>query len=86
MLYYFTALLIIVIWLVTSLVFQFSDTWKLTITIGTTLFMALLVFLLPDLRSEDHAAQINNSEALKEASSDEVGGREVPCGYSLNIR
>jgi len=84
MLYYLTALLIIVIWLVTSLIFRFSDTWKLTITIGTTLITALLVFLLPDHRREDAAALINSSEAAKEEESSDLGrGREAPGGYRI---
>lgn len=40
------AVAIIVIWLVTGKLFQYSDTWQLVINTGTTIITFLMVFLI----------------------------------------
>jgi len=51
------ALLVIVAWLVTGPLFQYSDTWQLAINTGTTIVTFLMVFLIQN-------AQYRDSEAL----------------------
>jgi low affinity Fe/Cu permease len=44
-----SALLIIVVWLVTGPVFHFSDTWQLIIKAATTIVTFLMVFLIQNV-------------------------------------
>jgi low affinity Fe/Cu permease len=43
---FFLAAAVVVIWLVTGPLFQFSDTWQLVINTGTTIVTFLMVFLI----------------------------------------
>src|SRR5207302_229238 len=51
-----TAVLIIVIWLVTGPLFRFSDTWQLVINTGTTVVTFLMVFLIQRSQNKDALA------------------------------
>jgi low affinity Fe/Cu permease len=50
------ALLIIVVWAVTSPAFHFSDTWQLVINTGTTVVTFLMVFVIQNTQNRDGAA------------------------------
>ena len=50
------ALLIIILWLVTGPIFQFSDTWQLVINTGTTIVTFLMVFLIQRSQNKDSIA------------------------------
>jgi len=50
------ALAIIIVWLVTGPLFQFSDTWQLVINTGTTVVTFLMVFLIQRTQNKDSLA------------------------------
>ena len=51
-----TAVLIILVWMVTGPVFGFSDTWQLVINTGTTIITFLMVFLIQNTQNRDAKA------------------------------
>ncbi|WP_150291934.1 low affinity iron permease family protein [Sphingobium estronivorans] len=50
------AMLVILIWVVTGPVFQYSDTWQLIINTGTTIITFLMVFLIQNAQNRDSSA------------------------------
>ena len=59
------ALLVIVVWLVTGPIFDYSDTWQLVINTGTTIVTFLMVFLIQNTQNRDTAAmQIKLAELI----------------------
>ncbi|MBU6378154.1 MAG: low affinity iron permease family protein [Gammaproteobacteria bacterium] len=50
------AVLVLVIWLVTGPIFDFSDTWQLVINTGTTIVTFLMVFLIQNTQNRDTEA------------------------------
>ena len=50
------AALVIVIWLVSGPIFNFSDTWQLVINTGTTIITFLMVFLIQRSQNKDFVA------------------------------
>jgi len=50
------ALLIVVLWVVTGPVFNFSNTWQLVINTGTTIVTFLMVFLIQRAQNKDSKA------------------------------
>src|SRR5215468_5263305 len=67
------AVLVIIAWLVTGPIFNFSDTWQLVINTGTTIVTFLMVFLIQRAQNKETAAiQLKLNElvaALKGASN-----------------
>jgi len=60
------ALGIILIWLITGPIFDFSDTWQLVINTGTTIVTFLMVFLIQNTQNRDQEAlQIKLDELLR---------------------
>ena len=53
---FFTALGIVIVWLVTGPIFAFSDTWQLVINTGTTVITFLMVFLIQHSQNRDTMA------------------------------
>ena len=47
------ALVVIVVWIVTGPVFNYSDTWQLVINTGTTIITFLMVFLIQNTQNRD---------------------------------
>ena len=43
---FFTAISVIIIWVITGPIFGYSDTWQLIINTGTTIITFLMVFLI----------------------------------------
>lgn len=50
------AFLIVLIWLATGPLFNFSDTWQLVINTGTTIITFLMVFLIQNTQNRDSKA------------------------------
>jgi low affinity Fe/Cu permease len=62
------ALLVILVWLVTGPIFNFSDTWQLIINTGTTIVTFLMVFLIQNTQNRDSVAmQVKLDELLRAA-------------------
>lgn len=47
------AVLVILVWIVTGSMFNFSDTWQLVINTGTTIITFLMVFLIQNTQNRD---------------------------------
>ncbi len=59
------ALCVIVAWIVTGPIFNYSDTWQLIINTGTTIVTFLMVFLIQNTQNRDmKAVQIKLSELV----------------------
>ena len=50
------AVVVVVVWLVTGPIFQYSDTWQLVINTGTTIITFLMVFLIQQTQNKDSVA------------------------------
>jgi len=47
------ALAVVLVWIVTGPVFNYSDTWQLVINTGTTIVTFLMVFLIQNTQNRD---------------------------------
>jgi low affinity Fe/Cu permease len=71
-----SAVLIIVIWVITGPVFHYSDTWQLVINTGTTIITFLMVFLIQKSQNKDSKAiQLKLNELI--AASRHASNRMV---------
>ncbi len=62
---FITAVLVIVVWLTTGPIFNFSDTWQLVINTGTTIVTFLMVFLIQRSQNKESLAiQIKLNELI----------------------
>ncbi len=53
---FIAAVIIVVTWILTGPVFNFSDTWQLVINTGTTIITFLIVFLIQNTQNRDAKA------------------------------
>ena len=59
------ALLVIVLWIITGPLFNFSDTWQLVINTSTTIVTFLMVFLIQRSQNKDsHAIHLKLNELV----------------------
>ena len=69
------ALAIVVVWLVTGPLFNYSDTWQLVINTGTTIVTFLMVFLIQRAQNKDAVAihlKLNEIVAALEGASNRL--------------
>ncbi|MEO6224979.1 MAG: low affinity iron permease family protein [Sphingomicrobium sp.] len=67
---FLTAVLVILVWVVTGPMFNYSDTWQLIINTGTTIVTFLMVFLIQNSQNRDGAAmQAKLDELLRAVDS-----------------
>lgn len=69
------ALSVIVVWIVTGPLFDFSDTWQLVINTGTTIVTFLMVFLIQRSQNKDALAihlKLNEIVAALEGASNRL--------------
>ena len=60
------AVLVIVAWALTGLIFGFSDTWQLVINTGTTIVIFFMVFLIQNTQKRDsEAMQVKLDELIR---------------------
>lgn len=60
------ALLIVIVWIMTGPIFQFSNTWQLVINTGTTIITFLMVFLIQNTQNrEESAIQLKLDELIR---------------------
>jgi low affinity Fe/Cu permease len=70
------ACVIVIVWLVTGPIFNYSDTWQLVINTGTTIITFLMVFIIQQTQNKDTIAlQIKLNELI--ASSEFASNRLV---------
>jgi low affinity Fe/Cu permease len=63
---FLTALVVVLLWLASGPLFQFSDTWQLFINTGTTIITFLMVFLIQSTQNRDsEAVQVKLDELLR---------------------
>ena len=68
------ACLVIVVWLVTGPVFNFSDTWQLVINTATTIITFLMVFLIQNTQNRDaRALHLKIDELLRAVGDARTG-------------
>lgn len=69
------ALLVIIVWIATGPLFNFSDTWQLVINTGTTIVTFLMVFLIQRSQNKDALAihlKLNEIVAALEGASNRL--------------
>jgi low affinity Fe/Cu permease len=79
---------VILVWLVTGPVFNYSDTWQLFINTGTTIVTFLMVFLIQRAQNKDAMAiqlKLNELVAAMEGASNRLIDVEDLSEDDLNV-
>jgi len=69
------AVLLVLVWLITGPMFNYSETWQLIINTGTTIITFLMVFLIQKVQNKDSMAihlKLNELVAANEAASNRL--------------
>src|SRR5205823_6277040 len=61
-----TALLLVLVWMASGPIYQYSDTWQLTINTGTTVVTFLMVFVIQHTQNRDsRVTQLKLDELIR---------------------
>lgn len=72
------AITLILVWLISGPLFNFSDTWQLVINTTTTIVTFLMVFLIQNTQNRDaRAMHLKMDELLKSAKGARTGMVEI---------
>lgn len=85
---FFLALLVVIVWLATGPLFNYSDTWQLVINTGTTIVTFLMVFLIQKSQNKDALAiqlKLNELVAAHELASNRLVSVEDMTEDELRI-
>ncbi len=85
---FIVATIVVVIWAVTGPIFQYSDTWQLTINTGTTVVTFLMVFLIQRSHNKDALAvqlKLNEVVAAVEGASNRLISVEDLSEHELKV-
>jgi low affinity Fe/Cu permease len=67
---FISAVVMVIVWIITGPIFGFSDTWQLVINTGTTIVTFLMVFLMQNTQYRDsQAIQIKLDELIRTVKS-----------------
>jgi len=84
------AIAVILVWVVSGPLFQWSDTWQLVVNTGTTIVTFLMVFLIQNAQNRDASAmQVKLDElirAVESARNDYIGIEHLTDLEICNIR
>ena len=84
------AIAVILAWVVSGPLFQWSDTWQLVVNTGTTIVTFLMVFLIQNAQNRDASAmQVKLDElirAVESARNDYIGIEHLTDLEICNIR
>lgn len=72
---FMVALAVVLVWLITGPLFNFSDTWQLVINTGTTIITFLMVFLIQRAQNKDAIAihlKLNEIVAAMQGASNRL--------------
>lgn len=70
-----SAMLLIIVWLITGPIFGYSDTWQLVINTGTTIITFIMVFIIQQSQNKDTTAiqlKLNELIACEERASNRL--------------
>jgi len=82
------AALVILIWLITGPIFDFSNTWQLVINTGTTIITFLMVFLIQRAQNKDAQAvhlKLNELVSAMQGASNRLINAENMTEHELKI-
>jgi len=82
------AVLLIVVWLITGPIFNYSDTWQLVINTGTTIITFLMVFLIQRSQNKESMAlhlKLNELVAAHELASNRLVSVEDMSEEELKV-
>jgi low affinity Fe/Cu permease len=85
---FMAATLVIIMWLMTGPLFEFSDTWQLVINTGTTIITFLMVFLIQRTQNKDSKAihlKLNELVAALEGPSNRLIDAEDMTEQELDV-
>ena len=85
---FFTAIGVIIVWVATGPIFDYSNTWQLVINTGTTIITFLMVFVIQQSQNKDIAAihlKLNELIACNKQASNKLVDVEHMTDKELEI-
>jgi low affinity Fe/Cu permease len=85
---FYAAATVVIVWLVTGPLFNFSETWQLMINTGTTIVTFLMVFIIQQSQNKDTVAihlKLNELIACNEKASNKLVDVEDITDQELHV-